>query len=264
MATEQKTGENTIQLLGGQSVHFKVNNSKRIKLFTNCSTTEIKQDNNITELTIGNYTLKVGEPFEHGLESIPAPYQVNYITTESVKGYHYGYLLHSHLGNRTTQYILPCLGLSGVELGYASARYPYEDSGYLINAYLTKEPNKIALMYRFSTHESYGKLETSLSRQKGFVTIDSSIPNFDLVIMEISKEFVKDVSLFQQGSYSKLSPLLKEKIVSFHGLKEKDKLWQIIHKGKDLMGKMEKEWNCNFTFLELENKPNLDEEFLKV
>jgi hypothetical protein len=251
MSEEQ--GKFSINLSGGNRLYYALKSAKKVKIYTNTQTIETIEDNKIQELTIGNYKLKVGDDFEHEVSTIPSAYEVNYITKDEMKGFNYCYAIHSHLENKTSQFILPCLGWTIRDIQY---------NGYLVNTYLTKEPNVVALLYRFSTYPDYGVLETNLSRFKGFVNIDASIKGYDLVLMEVLPKYVKDLHLFSQGSYSKLSNDLKEKIVSFHGLKEKDKLWQIIYKGNDLMGKIKKEFGLTTDIAELESKPKMSEELL--
>ena len=264
MSKEQvkENGLFTINVGGAEFATYKVVDSKTIELyFTNAHIKEILDKDKIVEIATGNFTLRIGDKFKHSLESIPSDYEIKYISKFEKKGYNHCYFLDTHLGNRTTDYILPCLGIPREELGF-DKKLGYNP--YLVNAYLTDKPNEIALLYRFSTHENYGILENNLSKSKQFVVISNKYPGFDLVIMKILPNFVKDVELFKKGSYSKLSEELKKRIVQFHGLKEKDKIWQIIYKGDMLMKKIQKEFGVTTGIIELDSIPNLVNEMIEV
>ena len=263
--TKEQVKENglfTINIGAGLNCMYKIVDCKTIELyFTNAHIKEVLDKDKIVEIATGNFTLRIGDKFKHSLESIPSDYEIKYISKFEKKGYNHCYFLDTHLGNRTTDYILPCLGIPREELGF-DKKLGYNP--YLVNAYLTDKPNEIALLYRFSTHENYGILENNLSKSKQFVVISNKYPGFDLVIMKILPNFVKDVELFKKGSYSKLSEELKKRIVQFHGLKEKDKIWQIIYKGDMLMKKIQKEFGVTTGIIELDSIPNLVNEMIEV
>ena len=265
--TKEQVKENglfTINIGSGVHIQYKIVDCKTIELyFIHAHIKEVLNKDKIVEISTGNFTLKIGDKFKHSLESIPSDYEINYITKFEKKGYNHCYFLDTHLGNRTTDYILPCLGISREELGF-SKQLGYNP--YLVNAYLTNKPDEIALLYRFSTHENYGILENNLCKSKQFVEISNKYPGFDLVIMKILPKFgfEKDIELFKKGSYSKLSEELKKRIVQFHGLKEKDKVWQIIYKGDILMKKLQKEFGFTTTIMELDSIPNLLIETIEI
>lgn len=264
MSKEQvkENGLFTINVGGAEFATYKVVDCKTIELyFTHAHIKEVLEKDKIVEISTGNFTLKIGDKFKHSLESIPSDYEINYISRFEKKGYNHCYFLDTHLSNRTTDYILPCLGIPREELGF-SKQLGYNP--YLINAYLTNKPDEIALLYRFSTHEHYGVLENNLSKSKQFVEISNKYPGFDLVIMKVLPKFEKDIELFKKGSYSKLSKELKDKIILFNGLKEKDKIWQVINKGDILMKKIQKEFGITTGIIELDSIPNLVNEIIEV
>lgn len=262
MTTEQtvKGGAFSINCGGGTIVYYKVVDAKTIEIYTDAHIVEKTENNQLIEISTGNFTLKIGDEFDQKLSTIPSKYLIKYITKFEGKGYNYFYSLATHLENRTTDYILPCLGITREDLGY-DKKLGYNP--YLVNAYLTKEKDKLALLYRFSTHEKYGIIESSLIRSKQFVELDNGYKGFDLVIMKILPKFEKDIDLFKMGSYSKLSKELKDSMVKFHGLKEKDNLWQIIFKGEALIKKIQKEFGMTTEIAELESKPNLQLEIIQ-
>ena len=256
MTVEQvkKAGLFTINVGGGSFLVYEIVDSKTIQLYTDSHIKETLDENKIIEISTGNFTLRIGDNFKHEKKTIPSSYEIKYITKFEGKGYKYCYYLDTHLGNRTTEYILPCLGVSKEELGYEK-KLGYNP--YLVNAYLTKDSSQIGLLYRFSTHENYGIIENNLIKSKQFVEISNKFEGFDLIIMKVLPKFEKDIELFKKGSYSKLSKELKDKIILFNGLKEKDKIWQIINKGDILMKKLQKEFGMTTSIAELDSIPNL-------
>lgn len=263
MAGEQvkRNGLFTLNTGAGNSVLYEIVDSRTIQLYTDSHIKEILEKDKIVEITTGNFTLKVGDNFKHENKNIPSSYEIKYITRFEGKSYKHCYYLDTHLENRTTQYILPCLGISREELGYEK-RLGYNP--YLINAYLIKDKGKIGLLYRFSTHENYGIIENNLQKSSQFIEINNKFPGFDLVIMKVLPKFEKDIELFKKGSYSKLSKELKDKIILFNGLKEKDKIWQVINKGDILMKKLQKEFGFSTTIMELDSIPKLEMEMIEV
>lgn len=255
MAREQTNNNFTIDLYGGNKLYYALNNSRRIEICTNAPIQEITDnDNNIVELNVGNFTLKLGENFKHKLDTLPSTYCIQEIEKFNHKQFKFCYYLNSHKLNKTTEYLVPCLGLTRQQLCYDT---------FLVNAYLTESPTQIILLYRFSTSESYGKLEEVLLKSSSFVKIQNSIPGFDLVVMNIPEVYIADVIKFQNSRYSQISTELKQSIVRFHNLKPKDKLYQVIYRTKSLVKEFEDKFKCSFEDVELDEKLNLELELYK-
>ena len=256
MIKEQVSNKNvfTIKLPAGNELVYTLNNSKQIEICTNAQVQEELDNNTITSINFGNLTIKVGDDFKHEQVLTPSSYHIIEIVKKEHRKFKNSYLLTTHKDTLTSTYILPCLAMTKQQVGY---------NGFLINAYLTKEADKLALLYRYNLSEDYGRLEKGLLGSKLFINIDNSIQGFDLVYMSISKCFSKDVILFTQGGYSKLSKELKEMIVNFHGLTKKDHVYKVMYKEPDLMKKLEKEFGLSSAhFVELDKKSDLNLEIL--
>lgn len=253
MRKEQVTNYFTIALPAGGALNYVLNNSREIEICTDAPVQEAFENNKIVSLTAGNFVIKIGDNFKHELTSIPSSYQIKFIDKFVGKKFKNSYVLSTHPLNLTSQYIIPCLGLTKEQAHY---------NGFLVNAYLMETPDKVALLYRFSTSEAYGRLEETFRKHKLFDKMDNSIEGFDLVIMNVPKEYHKDVVIFSNGGYSKISPALKQKIVDFHGLTKKDYIHKVMFKDPDLQKKLEKEWDISMTFIELAQRPNMQHEAL--
>lgn len=256
MGKEQsKINWSEIKISGGNCLKYLLNNAREIELCTDAQVQEAFENNKITSINTGNFTISINDSFKHERTDIPSSYLIKEIEKFEGKLFKNSYTLTTHKRNLTSQYILPYLGLTRKDLHY---------NGFLINGYLTDKIEEIALLYRFSTNEGYGILEANLNKCKYFNRIDNSIEGFDLVYMNVPKEFHKDLTIFSQGGYSRISDNLKKKIVEFHGLTKKDYLYKVIFKEPDLRKKFEKDWDCNFEFIELAQKPDLKEEILQL
>lgn len=252
MSKEQVANQFTIDLFGGNKLYYALNNSRNIEICTNAQVQEVLVDNKIIGLTVGNFTIKIGENFSHNLDTIPSSYQVNYI--DKFDGnYKNCYYLRSYIQNKSSVYLTPIIAKAKGEVSY---------NGNLINTYLLENPERIALLYRFSTSEGYSKLEESLLRNPCYDKIISSVPGFDLFIMKVPEKFIRDVIVFQNSKYSTISKELKERIVKFHNLTTKDRTHQVMYRSDDLRIKMEKDLCCSLQGIELDGKLNLENELL--
>lgn len=243
----------TIDLTGGNKLHYQLINSRMIELFTNSYVEEVISNFKIQSLTISNKIIRVGDNFDHGCEGIPSHYSILKIENGGslIGKYKHCYTLFSHLRNKTTTYILPCLG--------KDSNYFYEDS-YLVNCYISQDRKQLYLLYRFAKSEDYGKLETTITKHPDYVRIDNSIPGMDLYVFNIPTFHQDDIQLFLKGKYSKISSILKGKIKVFYNLPDRSKVWRILNREDKLIKEMEKEFGCPMFDVDLENKPDLKNE----
>jgi hypothetical protein len=245
----------SIKIEAGNEILHKIVNARMIELYTNAFTLTEETDANtgiIKSITIGNYKIQVGDKFSHKEENIPSTYDVFKIEKGADPKYNFRhkYTIVSHLRNKTTDYILPCLGKN---------KEYFDVDGYLVNAYLGKD-DSLCLLYRFATTEYYGKLETNLTTHPRFIKIDSSIPGFDLFMYSIPKPNWDDVKLFKKGKYSKFSQGLKLNIKCFYGLSVKSNLWKILTKDESLVKQKEDEFKTPKGFfwnIDLDEKPKM-------
>lgn len=243
-----------IDLEAGNKVFYVVRNSRMIEIYTNAINIEEQLINDkIESITIGKTVFKIGDNFKHDLGSIPSDYVISRIEkgASPSEKYSKGFTLFTHDRNKTTTYILPCLG--------ENDNFFYTDS-YLINAYLNNERDQLHLLYRFSTSEDYAVVENKLIKHPLFRKMDNSIKGFDVFIFDIEEIHLKDVEYFVLGKYSKFSEILKLKIKKFYKLSAKSRLWQIITRDKELVAKMERDFFCSFSGVDLDEKPKLKNE----
>jgi hypothetical protein len=252
---------NSIKIEAGYEIKHVPKNARMIELYTNII--EVPEEVNaetgeIKGITIGSRTINVGDKFSHGYEEIPSSYEVFRIMKggdPKVTSRH-KYTILSHERNKTTDYILPCLGQN---------RVYFDTEGYLINAYLG-ENNTLYLMYRFAKTDYYGELEKRLLNHPRLVKMNNSIPGYDIFIYTIPEQHKDDVELFKKGKYSKLSEELKKKIKVFYGLSDKSNLWKILTKDASLVKQLEDTFFTPRGFfwnIDLDAKPKLKDEIWK-
>jgi len=252
---------NSIKIEAGNEIKHTPKNARMIELYTN--TLEVPEELNtetgeIKGITIGSKNIKVGDKFSHGYEEIPSSYDILKI----MKGgdpkitFRHKYTILSHERNKTTDYILPCLGQN---------RAYFDTEGYLINAYLDRD-EYLCLMYRFAKTDYYGELEKRLYNHPRLVKMNNTIPGYDVFIYSIPEQHKDDIETFKQGKYSKLSEELKKKIKVFYSLSEKSNLWKILTKEDSLVKQFEDAFRTPRGFfwnIDLDIKPKLEQEIWK-
>jgi hypothetical protein len=101
---------------------------------------------------------------------------------------------------------------------------------YFINAYLSKDKKNVILKYRYTTFESFSKLDSQIKGEPLFETIKFTEDKmFNLYYMKISYLIKEDVEKFIQGKFHDLSDKSKTKIVSFYGFTENEYFYQILY-----------------------------------
>lgn len=250
-----------INVLGGTKIYYKIKNGRMIEIYTNASNVEETSVNNhITELKISDKTFRIGDEFPHDMDCISSSYEIVKIEqgAEEGKSYKNRYTFFTHIRNKVSTYILPCL----MTTRYENRDYFMIDS-YFINAYLTEDLQQIVLMYRFAKSDLYNKLEQNILKHTYYSGIDTSKLGFDCFIMDIPDEYLNDIELFVQGKYSKLSDKLKTNIKTFYNLNKRSRVFQVLDRDKELVKEMEKIYGCSFKGIDLEEKPNQVEEIWK-
>jgi len=253
---------NSIKIEAGNEIKYIPKNARMIELYTNTiEVTEeiIAETGEIKGITIGSKTVKVGDKFSHNYEEIPSSYEVFKIMRggDSKLTFRHKYTILSHERNKTTDYILPCLGQN---------KAYFDTDGYLINAYLGEKDTKLYLLYRFAKTEYYGELEKRLFNHPRFLQLKNSIPGYDLFIFSIPEYIEDDIQLFKKGKYSKLSKELKSMIKLFYKLSEKSNLWKILTKDESLIKQFEDNFRTPRGFfwnIDLDIKPKLEQELWK-
>lgn len=249
----------SIKIGGGNEIRYKIKNARVIELYTDSIgvlETTSKKGDEIEKLTVETLEVSVGSLFKHGNPDIPGDFEVESIQRGADDAYKYRhrYTITSHKRNKTTTYLLPCLGEN---------KDFFDVEGYMINAYLDKDLTKLYLVYRFATTDYYSELETRLLKHSCIKRMDTRQSNFDVFEFEIPDEYLEDIKLFRQGKYSKLSDLLKLKIRKFYGLTNKSYLWKVLVRDKELVSKFEKSLGLPMGFywtVDLDDKPKMKEE----
>lgn len=244
----------TIDILAGEKIYYKVKNARMVEIYTNVNNVEtIVEKDEIKELKIDDKIFKIGDVFQHDLESITSGYKIKKIMqgADNIKKYKYRFTLFSHLRNKSTSYILPLLGKVN--------NYFFTDS-YLINAYLSKDLNRLFLLYRYSKSDAYSVIEENILKHPNFVKIHNDIPGFDVFEFNIPERFHKDVNLYINGKYSKMSNDAKSMIKNFYNLNDKSRIWQVLNRDDSLRKELELRFGCSFSGVDFDEKPNKNEE----
>lgn len=243
---------NSIKDLGSKII-YNVKNARMIEIYSNCENVEENIKNKeIISITIDNRIIAIGDEFHTGLEKIPSTYKITNIKhgVSKTSLYSHNYTLYSHLRNKVTTYILPCLMLENKH----NKNFFFEDS-YFINAYLNKDLTDIILEYRFAKSDVYANLENNIINHSCYKSVYSK-NGFDYFIMCIPSKYKFDVKHICDGKYSKISNDLKDKIKSFNNLSNKSRVVQVLNKDTELIKQMEREFMCSFDGIELESKLN--------
>jgi hypothetical protein len=210
------------------------------------------EDGNITSLDVGlgEKIISIGDDFVTELETVSSPYTVKYIEKVDKNTY----ILHTNYFNKTSIYILPCLGLT---------KHDYYYDSYLMNTYIYNYPdcNQLILIYRFSSHESYINFEFVVKQRTNFIKLIDIDKSFVGMIYEVEDKFISDIQLILQGKYSLISPTLKMRIRSFHGLSGEHKFMDVVNRSEKRRLLLEDLYRVRLSAdQELESKPILEEE----
>lgn len=231
--------------------------SRDIELTSNSVIDETKdEEGKIISLHIGlgEKIIAIGDDFVTAMETISSPYTVKHIERlEKNK-----YILHTNFFNKTSTYLLPCLG---------GNKNDYLYDAYLMNAYIYDYPacKKLILVYRFSSHPTYLEFEALAKQKENFIKILDLDKSFVGMVYEVEDKYAKDAKLLLQGKYSLISTSLKMKIRLFHNLSGEHKFMDIVNKSDKRREMLEELYNIKLSKeQELESKPILEEEILKI
>lgn len=265
-----------VREVNGRTITLVPLNSTTLELTTTGVVTDISYSNDlsreITSITIGDeYRIT-----KYGTIKIPFAdrtviYDINYIRKTNSKKF----ILLSHLRNRATTYILPCLDILSVtklnsdiavETKFEISRYCLNT--YLINAYIdSKNPKRLELVFRFSSHSTYKQLENCLLDHPEFIKINEGYKKDDYVsfVLGVPEDFQKDVIYFLRGQYSSLSEELKKNILKFHRASKKSRLYKVLYKQADLRTELEEALGTRLNpEQELDSIPDRQQEFIEL
>lgn len=228
--------------------------SRLVEISTPFNVIENYKDNTIINLQCGDSTLSVDSYINVQIEGVNIKYKIRKINKNSEGSY----TLVSYFRNRTTTYILPCLGLSKQKLFFDS---------YFINAYLDIDNNKslngkfIYLAYRFIKGERYRQFESLITKYPNYYkTIDVST-NLVVYAFQIPKEYWDDIDKFKTANYSKFSNKLKEKIKISNGVESIQ--YKIVTQNSSYIQELERFLEMKLPEnIELDSIPDLNNEIL--
>lgn len=260
-------------MLNKNGICYKICNSSTVELTTEHYVESVIKDFEIVELKIRDESIKLKQTFKFPLGDRILPYEINHITKVNNKIY----LLHTEIKNKTTQYILPILGR--VSYNYSIKKKfdrdalmdleQYCKKTYLINAYLGGESidrldGYLYLKYRFSPHLIYQTLEENIVNVHPlFVKVIDLGDTFTYIKFRIPIEFSRDIDLFLQGRYTKLSVQLKRRIVDFYALNPKSNMFQILTGGDEYRQELTKELGFPIDG-ELDSIPDINNEIIRL
>jgi len=265
-----------VREVNGRTITLTPLNSTTLELTTTGVVTDISYSNDlsreITSITIGDeYRITKYGTIKIPFADIVAIYDINFIRKVSAKKF----LLLSHLRNRTTTYILPCLGILPVtklnddtttETKFEISRYC--QNTYLINAYIdSKNLKRLEIVFRFSNHSTYKRLESCLLDHPEFIKVNEGYKKDDYVsfVMGVPEDFQKDVIYFLRGQYSLFSEELKRRILQFHRAGKKSRLYKVLYKQPDLRTELEEALGTRLNpEQELDSVPDRQQEFIEL
>ena len=229
-------------------------NSRLIEISTPFNVIENYIDNNIVSLQCGDTKLSIGEFINVQIGGVDVKYKIRSIIKHSEGRY----TLVSFSINKTSTYILPCLGISKSKLFYIS---------YFINAYLDLDEDKslngkfLYLAYRYIRGEGYRHFESLLTNYPNYYkTIDVS-PNLVVYAFTIPKEHWEDINKFKNAEYSKFSSKLKEKIRMSNGVESIE--YKVVMRSPFYIEELEKFLGCKIPQgNELASIPSMNDEIL--
>lgn len=229
----------------GDTLQHEVINSRAIQITSSeLITPLIDGQGEIIAIECGDYFIQIDDEFDTRGRYLKNKYKIKYIEQLTKNKY----LLLTHQRNRTTSYILPCLE--------GDKNLFYVDH-YLINPYLSENLTYLYLLYRFNTHESYKKMESSLTKHKQFVSFSDEISSYVVFKFKIPEEYHKDCELFMQGKYSKFSAKLKKRIQQFNKFDRKQSIIQTIFKDQERKIMLEKALSVSIPeTIDLDSRPS--------
>lgn len=242
----------------GTTINYFTTNGRSIEIHTNSNCNLTYENKKINSIQIGSTTYSIGDYFNHDYTKIPSKYYIKSIQEGGSKSkFRYKYTFFSHFLNKSSTYILPCLG--------KNMNYFYTDR-YFINAYVSEDYKSLYLMYRFSKSDDYFEnVENNILKHRDFKECIKTIENgFDVFKFDIPREHISDIKVFFDGKYSRLSDDLKHNIKTFYYLSDKSHTMQVLNRGKELKERLEAWLACDFTGIDLDEKPKKKDEIWEL
>lgn len=215
-----------IELSSKNFVRLTVNSARDFILDTNSNNIVLKRDDNynIDTIVIDDiYKLKVG--FTYEVDGIS--YKLRYI-----KKINNSFYCYQERPTKTSQFIIPVLGKT----------YEFYDfNKSFFNGYMSEDLKSIYLLYRFSNTETFIEMEGRLTKHPYFKQILDPSPEWVVIVFNIPQDYLKDVENIMLGSYDKLSPVMKAKIITFHSFTSESKVYKALYNSETLRQEMSEE-----------------------
>ena len=208
-----------IQLENSRFILIEVLDARRIRVSTNCNSINYEEANGeLVSVDIEKHlNLTKGNTLKVSINKTTHIYTIHTLTKISSNSI----LISTNYPTKTKHFILPTLGFN---------KENFQAETFLEDARLNKELDTIYLTYRFVKGEVYNAMETFLFKLPNFkkhIDIDTEHVIYEF---NIPKEYLSDVKLFMKGKYSSLSTQLKERILTFYGLKKGGITYGILYK----------------------------------
>lgn len=269
MININKTNNTIIDLSKHTDLYvYKIYNSKTVAIYFNKKAKPYIETEKITNgshwynyapsnlqffkyIKVKDFVINTGDILKVKLTSKYNYYSVNYI----VRTKEGDFLIKTHIPNKTTTYLLPCL---------ESGKKTFSCHDYMINAYIDESGKYINILYRYVSDDYYKTLELKLLKHKYYIdTIDIS-NEYIIHKFEIPEKYKEDVTLFIKGMYSKFSSVLKRRILEFHNKGKNSELYGILYKTSEYRKKLENSLNIDFDeSWELDSRLDLNSEYYK-
>ena len=172
-------------------------------------------------------------------------YKVSYIIKQ-IKNNIVNYEILMFKRTKSSTFILPMLG---------GNRKLFLWNKLFVNAHL--DGKNITLVYRNSDDILFEKFVDALKTFKNLIETEKINEDFIYFTLQLPRKYYRQIKLFKNGKYSKLSDLYKLKILSFHNMSTESVIAQILFKHKKRKLYLEKLLECTLdSDIDLLSKPD--------
>lgn len=213
-----------ISLDDGTTVTLEVENARTIKVFPQNPKVELVENQQIKELTYSSeFSIKTNEPIV--VDKLPFNIQkIEKLTSGNKKNS--GYYLRTHKLNKTSQFIVPLLGLEKDSLLWDS-----QFCNAFIGHYKEGYGEAIYLLYRFESGEDFNMLDELITSYTYYDKSISPDSYHILFKLEIPSRCKQDIEYILEGKYSFISQEAKLCILNFFKGSKESPMGQILYKG---------------------------------
>ncbi len=244
-----KTNQN---LINHENVKIKIEpiNARKIGVKINKPfSLGLDKENNIVEVLIDNYVIKIGDSFKVSIGDRSTLYTIKKITQNVSDINGYDLIMFEEFLNKSSYYILPVLD---------RGRSYFNIDKRLLNCYVEDNYKYLRLKYRFSTTPTFIQMDKKFKQHSLFRS--TSQPSIYTIVYKfrIPIRFEKDVALLLEGKYSKISKELKQMVVNFAMPPETKGFFEmVLSKDAQLKSIMEKQLAVSIpNDVELDSKPD--------